>query len=484
MRIFVFFFFTFTFCCITLFSQEEGFEFVNPPMTIVVLGSSTAAGAGTWPIDNAWVNRFRCHVQAFNPENQVINLAKGGYNSYHLLPTGSETFRRSKIDTMRNMTKAMEFNPDGIIINLPSNDVSGGFSVKEQLDNFRTYQNYADSFGVELWITTTQARNFPRKRKRQLQANVKDSLQNLFPRNCIDFWNGFCDEEFRVLKEYDSGDGCHLNNEGHRILTDRVIESQAFCWELNETSFQRSTSIADQEELSPHMMKIGFLGNLEFDLTQADKSRIVKVVQENRVLNAVEVPSTNYDVTTIVDLRLPIQIVYEAPNTLTKIVELDLAESLSFDMEELSDYYYPFESLDMEEIPLDQLTYRFPNNSITVAKFHIDTTEFDLEVKLNKSFAFQQKQRVEDAKIIPPSKGNKLKTYWDNGKKKSVLKFKKGQLNGKSKWFSENGTKKRVSTFKNGAYFGKHIDYDPFGKREIKRKFEDDKQVGEAKIYN
>ena len=483
MRIFVSLLFCFTFCHGSLFAQEDGFEFVNPPITIVVLGSSTAEGAGTWPLDNAWVNRFRCYVQMFNPENQVINLAKGGYNTYHLLPSDSHTYRRPKADTMRNITKAMEYNPDGIIINLPSNDVSGGFSVKEQLDNFRTYEAYADSFGVELWITTTQARNFPRKRKRQLQADIKDSLQTMFPQNCIDFWNGFCDEEFRVLKEYDSGDGCHLNNEGHRILTDRVIESQAFCWELNETSFQRSTSIAEQEELSPNMMKVGFYGSIGFNSTRADQSRLVKIMQEKRVLNAAEVSDSVYDVQTIVDLRLPLRILYETPSTLTKVIEVDLTNALLFDTEHDSEFFYPFETLDIVEISLDELNYQFQNNEVVVAKFYVDTAEFDLEVALDKSFAVQQKQRIEDAQIRPQNDGKKIKTYWENGEKKSILKFKNGQLHGKAKWFRENGAKKRVVTFKNGSYSGKYLVFNQEGRKLSKRKFKDDKQAGETKIY-
>ncbi|MEM6349031.1 MAG: hypothetical protein AAF927_34410, partial [Bacteroidota bacterium] len=49
---------------------------------IVVLGSSTAAGSGASSSDSAWVNRYRQYLQSINPDNQVVNLAQGGYNTY------------------------------------------------------------------------------------------------------------------------------------------------------------------------------------------------------------------------------------------------------------------------------------------------------------------------------------------------------------------------------------------------------------------
>ena len=45
---------------------------------IVVLGSSTAAGAGVSSSDSAWVNRYRNYLESINPDNEVINLAVGG----------------------------------------------------------------------------------------------------------------------------------------------------------------------------------------------------------------------------------------------------------------------------------------------------------------------------------------------------------------------------------------------------------------------
>ncbi len=88
---------------------------------IVVLGSSTAGGGGASPFDSAWVNKFRVYVKSKNTQSQVINLGYAGYNTYHVLnPTGyTPPPGRPSPDNERNITKALSFNPDLIIINLP-----------------------------------------------------------------------------------------------------------------------------------------------------------------------------------------------------------------------------------------------------------------------------------------------------------------------------------------------------------------------------
>ena len=96
--------------------------------TIVVIGSSTAAGAGANPSSMAWVNRYRDFLDSINPGNDVINLALGGYNTYRLMPSNFvPPINRPVPDTARNITKAISLNPDAIIVNLPSNDAGAFF---------------------------------------------------------------------------------------------------------------------------------------------------------------------------------------------------------------------------------------------------------------------------------------------------------------------------------------------------------------------
>jgi len=194
--------------------------------TIVVLGSSTAAGAGAAPTDSSWVNRYRYALRQHNTRFEVVNLARGGYTTYHILPTGTTLPPNVSItiDTLRNITKALSHNPYGIIINMPSNDAAYGFPASEQMDNFRTLRNAALAAGAITWVCSPQPRNFTDPAKIQIQFDLYDSVMNHFGLYAIDFWTGIADVAGFIDPTYDSGDGIHLNNKGHRELFNRIMD--------------------------------------------------------------------------------------------------------------------------------------------------------------------------------------------------------------------------------------------------------------------
>lgn len=191
------------------------------PYKIVILGSSTSAGTGASPVDSSYVNKFRQYLtDSVNSGCEVVNLAKGGYTTRKIQPTwfGGTT------DTARNIDKALSLDPDGIIINLPSNDAASSFTLQEQKDNFLRILATADSAHVPVWLTTTQPRNLSAAGRDSLVA-IKDWIINAFPNTYIDFWTGIANNDGSIDTAYDSGDGVHLNNAGHHILFTRVIES-------------------------------------------------------------------------------------------------------------------------------------------------------------------------------------------------------------------------------------------------------------------
>lgn len=196
----------------------------NNAIHLVVLGSSTAAGAGSSHLDSAWVNRYRRYLKRINPSNQVTNLARGGYNTYKIqadnyIPPNN----RPTVDSTRNISTAIRLNPDGIIVNLPSNDAAIGIGLNEQMDNFIRLKNVADSFNIPIWICTTQPRNFSLA-QRTIQIQTRDSILNYFGSYAIDFWSGLANTNNGVLSTFDSGDGVHLNDTGHSVLSKRVIQ--------------------------------------------------------------------------------------------------------------------------------------------------------------------------------------------------------------------------------------------------------------------
>ncbi len=221
-------------CLVRVFSDtlvdqsDNGFEISSETgtCTVVVIGSSTAEGTGASTPDSAWVYRFRNTVYSNDTRHDVINLAKGGYTTYHLLPSGSTAGAGVGIavDTQRNITKALSLNPAGIIINLPSNDALNYFPVNDQLDNFETMVSEAQKQNVPVWVCTTQPRNFTNAAQIQIQKDVRDSVFAIYGDYALDFWNGIAQANGRILEDFDSGDGVHLNDQGHRLLYQRVMQ--------------------------------------------------------------------------------------------------------------------------------------------------------------------------------------------------------------------------------------------------------------------
>lgn len=211
---------------------------------IVILGSSTAAGAGVINSENAWVNHYRTYLQSIDPTSQVINLAKGGYTTCAIMPTGTPDYNTGShilsVDTERNIDKALSYAPKGIIINMPTNDVSNGIPVDTQMKHFATIIEKAENSGVKVWITTSQPHNFGEKytgpynetnqpngdkqRARDQFKELTEKILGTYSDRAIDFYTDIAtiDGYSFIRPEYDSGDGVHLNDAAHAILFNKV----------------------------------------------------------------------------------------------------------------------------------------------------------------------------------------------------------------------------------------------------------------------
>jgi lysophospholipase L1-like esterase len=206
-----------------VFANSQGPE---EKINIIVLGSSTAEGAGPRDRNNAWVNRYRAYLQMINPQINVINLSCGGYTTYHLMPdTYAPPADRPAPDKDRNITKALALHPAGLIVNLPSNDTAYGYAVREQLANFDTLLTRAQAQNIPIWITTTQPRNLSELQRKDQRA-LRDSLLARLGGNAIDFWNGIAANDDKIRPDFDSGDGIHLNDAAHRLLFERVAAAR------------------------------------------------------------------------------------------------------------------------------------------------------------------------------------------------------------------------------------------------------------------
>ena len=195
--------------------------------TIVVLGSSTAEGVGPTALDSAWVYMYEDYLQARYTRYRVINLAKGGYTTAQILPTGTPIPANidKEIDEARNFTRALDFDPFAVIVNMPSNDTGNGFPKDYQLENFATLAAAAEANDIRFYPFTTQPRNYNNPANRALQACMKDSILAIYGDNAVDVWTGIASADGFILPQFDA-DGIHLNNAGHKQLLARVLDKQ------------------------------------------------------------------------------------------------------------------------------------------------------------------------------------------------------------------------------------------------------------------
>lgn len=190
----------------------------NHNFHIVILGSSTAAGNGPSHQDSTWVNKYRKALQKINPQIQVTNLAQGGYTTYKVMPNNFVApANRPIIDSIKNISAALNLNPDAIIINLPSNDRQ--WPMSEQLANFDSLYKHSVNNGVPFFTCSTQP--IVSIGSAAYQRAVRDSIMAQFGSFAIDLFLAMADTNNTVLPQY-AADAVHLNDSGHAVIFNQV----------------------------------------------------------------------------------------------------------------------------------------------------------------------------------------------------------------------------------------------------------------------
>ncbi|WP_114941218.1 GDSL-type esterase/lipase family protein [Mucilaginibacter endophyticus] len=198
------------------------------PVTIVIIGASTAAGMGATPIDSSWVNRLRLRT-ANNPRPiNYINLAKGGLTSYQGVPTGFKKTGRPGPDTARNITKALSYRPDLVMITYPSNDIAEGFAGSEVLSNFAVMVHLLDSAKINYMVFGTQPRDFTDSARRQKLRDVSTQIKAIYGVKSDDYFSFLSTSSLTIQKSLAYGDGIHVNNNGHLIILNTVLNHPVF----------------------------------------------------------------------------------------------------------------------------------------------------------------------------------------------------------------------------------------------------------------
>jgi lysophospholipase L1-like esterase len=191
---------------------------------LVILGASSAAGAGAKPVSQSFASRYTAYLGEAQPSYRVVNLAVGGYNTYQMLPDGKTPSPRAHPDPEHNITKALSLHPNAILFCLSTNDVAGHFPPAEVEKNVLSIAEEAWRARVAFWIATPQPRNLDDRGRSDL-AELAAWVKKQFGRTAVDFTTGLGAPDGKLLPQYDSGDGIHPNNAGHALLFQRLVES-------------------------------------------------------------------------------------------------------------------------------------------------------------------------------------------------------------------------------------------------------------------
>ena len=217
---------------------------------IAVIGSSSAYGFGATPNpprDSSWVNRTKRYYKSLGIIDTIYNLGNPSTTTYAGMPTGfipptyvvvnGIVYDRSALqpDISHNVTKALSFNPDIVIINYPSNDIGDDFLMREEfLFNLRTMYKAVVAAGKICYVTTTQPRDPLSVTEKDTLYIARDSILQEYDNRSLNFYDTIVigtptnPISLNINPIFDYGDGIHVNNAGHNLLFQIVLKRNIF----------------------------------------------------------------------------------------------------------------------------------------------------------------------------------------------------------------------------------------------------------------
>jgi lysophospholipase L1-like esterase len=191
--------------------------------TIVLLGASTASGTGATTYDSSFAGRYAHFLQSQNPAWTLTNLAVSGYTTFQLMPTGfTSPSGRSQPDPAHNITKALALHPRVLLLCMGTNDIADGYPASEYEANYDSLHAMADRAGIPLWVTTPLPRALDATGRNKILA-LRDRIMTRYAPRALNFYDSLGDDQGNYIQAFNSGDGIHTNNHGHRLLYERVV---------------------------------------------------------------------------------------------------------------------------------------------------------------------------------------------------------------------------------------------------------------------
>lgn len=207
--------------------ENEGRTSADPVPRVVLIGSSSAAGAGASADSRSYAGRLASWLAQYAPGSCIQDLAVGGYTTYQLRPSdmGREAGHPG-VDSARNVDAALSLSPSLLIIHLPSNDVAAGYPLASSLRNIEAMLDRARSRGVAVAVVGPHPRGFTGGRKDSL-ARWAAILDTLSRAERIVVWDSLS-RDSQSLRPGVRADGVHFNDSGHAIVFRQIVRSRSW----------------------------------------------------------------------------------------------------------------------------------------------------------------------------------------------------------------------------------------------------------------
>lgn len=197
--------------------------------TVVIIGSSTAAGTGASSPAASWAGQVSAAAVQRCPQTRIVNLAVGGYTTWQGMPAAASRLAgRPPSDPAHNVEAAVALHPDLVMILFPSNDAASKFPLSETLANQTALRDSVRAAGATDMIIGPFPRSFAGADQIGLMTGLRDQLPAIGAPRYVALWDALAATDSSVQTQYAAGDGIHLNDAGHAVLAQKVLASPAW----------------------------------------------------------------------------------------------------------------------------------------------------------------------------------------------------------------------------------------------------------------
>lgn len=187
--------------------------------TWVVMGSSTATGAGA-PAGKGWVDQLQ--ATSASSGAKLANIAVGGSVTYQGLSASTPAVAgRPAPNPAGNIDQALSRKPVLLIVSYPTNDTALGYSADETVNNILAIRSQALSAGVPVIVMSTQPRNLSIAQLAQLK-DIDRRLAAGAGACFVDVGTALAGTDGHLAAGYDSGDGVHPSEAGHKLIAEQL----------------------------------------------------------------------------------------------------------------------------------------------------------------------------------------------------------------------------------------------------------------------